>query len=413
MSAENGHRAKAVFITAISGFLLSMFYRVSVTVISPELTEEFGLSSMRLSTLSSAFFYAFAALQIPAGPALDRTGPRRTMFVLGLLAVAGALTFGFGQSYPQLLIGRILIGLGMACNLMGAFTLISAWFPANRFATLAGVLTGAGTAGMLLAATPLAWMAETVGWRWAFLAIAALNLVQLAVFYRVVRDSPGKDAGHGEKSASPRELLSSLGYLWTRHWFWAVCLATFFRFGAFMSLQALLAGPYLIYGHGLSSIQTGNALTACTLGYIASLPLSGRLSDKDLNTRKYVVSPAILITAVLFVFLSRLPAGTSLYVYFGLFAAIGVFSAPGNIVYAHIKELCPREMTGTAMTGINLFNMLGPAVLIQVGGAFMPENPATATGPQDFSAVWLIFAAGLAASGLVYLTVPDTRRVRG
>jgi hypothetical protein len=121
----------------------------------------------------------------------------------------------------------------------------------------------------------------------------------------------------------------------------------------------------------------------------------------------------VLATAGLFVLLSQLGAGASMPVMLGLFAAIGIFSAPGNIVYAHIKELCPGDMIGTALTGINLFNMLGPAVLIQVGGAFMPENPAMAAGPQDFTAVWLIFAAGLAASGLVYLTVPDTRRSSG
>jgi predicted MFS family arabinose efflux permease len=302
----------------------------------------------------------------------------------------------------------MLLGIGMACNLMGAFALVAAWFPAERFATLAGVLTAAGTAGMIFAATPLAWLAETVGWRETFTLVAVLNLAQVAMLFVFVRDAPDKKVRASE--GGREEMMKRIVYLWTRPWFWVVNLATFFRFGAFMALQGLLAGPYLIYGHDLSPVQTGNVLLACSLGYVAGLPLAGRLSDKTLNTRKYVVAPALLLSAALFSGLTLLSGGAPMAVYAGLFLVIGFFSAPGNIVYAHIKELCPLEMSGTAMSGVNLFNMLGPAVLIQVGGAFMPENPAGVSGPEAFRPVWLIFAAGLAVSGLFYFAVPDTRR---
>jgi MFS family permease len=399
-----------VFIVITWGFLISMFYRVSATVISTGLAADLSLSAMQLSTLSSAFFYAFAALQIPAGPALDRAGSRVIMVVLGLVAVGGALLFSASHSFHQALAARVLMGIGMACNLMGAYAILAAWFPAERFATMAGALTAVGTGGMVLAATPLAWIATSMGWRGAFVAVAAMNLVQIAAFVLFVRDRPQGAPRPTQNRPGLKGALEHLGYLWTKPWFWTISLAIFFRFGAFMSLQGLLAGPYLIYGHGLSPVQAGNVLMACSLGYIAGLPLSGQLSDVTLQSRKLVISPALILTALLFILLSRLGQGAAMPVYLALFFAIGIFSAPGNVAYAHIRELCPREMAGTAMTGINLFNMLGPAVLIQVGGAFMPENIANVSGPEDFGPVWLLFAAGLLASGLLYLALPDSRQ---
>jgi MFS family permease len=404
--------ALAVFLVATFGFVLSMFYRVSATVISPLLAEELGLNSMRLSTLSAAFFYSFAALQLPAGPAMDRLGPRKIMLLLGLLAAAGSLLFATADGYPRALSGRILMGLGMSVNLMGAFALIACWFPSERFATLAGVLTSAGTAGMLLAATPLAWLAETVGWRWAFVSVAALNLLQVGLLFLLVKDAP---ESRPPASSHPRlrETLAELARLWTRSWFWILNLASFFRFGAFMSLQGLLAGPYLIYGHGLSAIQTGNVLLACSIGYIIGLPLAGRLSDKTFRARRPVIAPGLLLTAALFALLSRLPDGSPMPAYLAVFFAIGLFSGPGNVVYAHVKELCPAEATATGMTGVNLFNMLGPAVLLQAGGALMPDRPAQVSGPEAFTPVWLLFASGLTLAGLLYLLAPESRPEAG
>ena len=141
-------RAAAIFAVATAGFLLSMFYRVSVTVVSNELAADLGLGAAGLSALSAAFFYAFAAAQPVLGPGLDRLGPRLIMAGLGLTAAGGSLLFAMADSAPAALLARTLMGLGMSGNLMGALTLLVYWFPADRFATLMGVLTAVGSLGM-------------------------------------------------------------------------------------------------------------------------------------------------------------------------------------------------------------------------------------------------------------------------
>ena len=154
--APGSSRRWAIFAIGSLNFVLSMFYRVSTAVISPALVNDLGLSSGQLSDLSAVFFYAFAASQIPIGVALDRVGSRITMAILACAAVSGTLIFALGQTFPHLLIGRILLGIGMGGNLMVLLALLAAWFPVNRFAFLSGVAVSIGAMGNLLAATPLA-----------------------------------------------------------------------------------------------------------------------------------------------------------------------------------------------------------------------------------------------------------------
>ena len=55
-SPEISHRAWAIFWIGSAGFVLSMFYRLSITVISPELARDLNLNTVQLSQLSAAFF---------------------------------------------------------------------------------------------------------------------------------------------------------------------------------------------------------------------------------------------------------------------------------------------------------------------------------------------------------------------
>jgi MFS family permease len=121
-----------VFILATSLFFLSQFYRTSNAVIASELIRDLSLDTEGLGLMSASFFYAFAITQIPISLLLDKVGPRRLMTFLTLLGILGAVTFSLADSLSLGLIGRILLGIGMACNLMGTFKLLTEWFEPLR-----------------------------------------------------------------------------------------------------------------------------------------------------------------------------------------------------------------------------------------------------------------------------------------
>ncbi|MCK5417300.1 MAG: MFS transporter, partial [Desulfobacterales bacterium] len=157
-----------IFILATSHFFLSQFYRTSNAVIAPELIHDLSLDTEGLGLLSAAFFYGFALTQIPISLLLDKVGPRWMMTVLSLLGILGAVIFSMADSLGIGLVGRALLGIGMACNLMGTFKLLTDRFEPLIFATLIGVVASIGTFGNMIAATPLVMLVEQIGWRHSF-----------------------------------------------------------------------------------------------------------------------------------------------------------------------------------------------------------------------------------------------------
>ena len=69
--------------------MLSQFLRTSNGVIAPELMADLAISPERLGVANGAFFIALAIMQVPVGMLIDRLGPRRTVFWLTWIAVAG------------------------------------------------------------------------------------------------------------------------------------------------------------------------------------------------------------------------------------------------------------------------------------------------------------------------------------
>jgi MFS family permease len=391
------------------GFLLSMFHRVSFAVISAELAQELDLDRLQMGEVSAAFFWAFALGQVPVGLALDRVGPRRSMTILAVAAVAGLTLFALAQTPGQLMAGRALLGLGMAANFMGLLAILAAWFPVNRFAFLMGSLSALGVSGNLLAATPLALMSQALGWRTSFLVIAGFNALIAALFFLVARDRP-PDAPRPAPSGAA--LRSGLGRLLALPGFWIISLTTFFRYGFLVALQGLWAAPYLVHGLGFSPLEAANALGCLGLGYMIGLPFCGRLSDRWLSTRKWVVLPGTALYALAILYVSSWTQAPPLWVVMLWFLSLGIGAAPGQISYAHIKELVPPERGGLAMTAINLWTMIGSASLSQVLGLFLAGEPATLAGPRSFAAMWWVGAAGVGLSALLYFFVPESRVIR-
>lgn len=401
----NAGRAWAIFAVCVLGFNLSMFYRVSVTMISPELARDLSLSASQLGDLSAAFFYAFALCQIPLGMALDRLGPRRVMTILGLVGVGSAAMFAMSTSASTAVIARVLMGLGMSCNLMGPLYLISIWFPPTRFATVSGLFMSLGVLGQLGAATPLVYLSQALGWRGAFFAMAALNLVQVAALYLIVRDrQPGV-----EPPATVRENpLKGLGQVMRMPSYWIISMGNFFRYGCIMSVLGLWGGPYLINALGLSPVQAGNALLCVSLGFMIGQPVAGRLSDSVLKTRKYMIIPSLFTSALLSLLLGWLPQGLAVWAVYAMFFALGLSSAPGQIMFAHIRELAPPHLAARAMTSTNLFLMVGPAAVMQFTGFLVDIEPTAINSPADLWGVWIFLSAGLTAAGVAYMFVPDS-----
>jgi MFS family permease len=402
-------RAWLIFALCSLHLFISQLYRTTNAVIAPWLITDLRLDTEGLGLLSAGFFYTFALTQIPISIFLDRIGAKRLMIGLSIVGIAGAVMFSLAQNLGVGLAGRMLIGVGMACNLMGPLKLLTEWFPPNRFATISGLLYAIGTLGNIVAATPLVLLVERFGWRLSVQAIIALHLLLTLALFRVVQDRPrAESAAAPSRAGSP---FRNLGILTRSKDYWIISAGTFVRYGTHAALQTLWAGPLLMEALGFSPVQAGNILMAMNIGLIVGGPMWGAVSDRVFTTSKWVVAGGLLMLALITFGLRSLPPGTSALIAGAIFLAFGIASASGMHVYAHIKALVPKEMAGAAMSGTNFFTMMGPAVFLQgLGIAMQGLYPEASRGPQAFGTALLICVVCQAAIGVLYLF---TRAKRG
>jgi MFS family permease len=398
-------RAWLIFILCASHLFISQLYRTTNAVLAPWLLEDLSLDTQGLGLLSAGFFYAFALTQIPISIFLDKIGAKRIMIVLSFVGMAGALMFSLAQGLSVGLAGRLLLGVGMACNMMGPLKLLTDWFSPRLFATLSGLLYAIGTLGNMVSATPLVLMVAHLGWRLSLQMIIAFHLLITIALFWVVRDRPGgasppRPSGEGQRAGS---LFGNLGTLMASRDYWIISAGTFVRYGTHAALQTLWAGPLLMESLGFSPVQTGNILLVMNLGLILGGPLWGAVSDR-FQTPKWVIAGGLLLLAAITFVLKGLPPGTSELAAGAVFLCFGLASASGMHVYAHIKALVPKEMAGAAMSGTNFFTMMGPAVFLQgLGIAMQGLYPEASRGPEAFGTALLICLVCQAVIGVLYL----------
>lgn len=360
-------------------YMLSMFYRVSNAVIAPNLIRDLDLNAETLGILGGAFFYAFALLQIPMGPMLDRIGPRIIITSSLLIGALGAFIFAISNSFTGALWGRILIGVGMASILMGAFKVFVLRFPKEKFATFVGIVYSVGTLGNIVAASPLAYLASTIGWRMTFILAGGITAtLAFFVFWFLGGEKRKETTPTAYPPSEPMiGILPSIRLILGSLAFWQIGAIGFFRFGTLISLQGLWLGPYLIDIKGYSPVQTGNVLILLALGAIIGGPISGRLSDQIFHSRKGVALWGLSLYALtLFPLIGVLKFQSPLW-YGLLFFFMGFFHSFGMVFFAHIKELFPITISGTVTAWANFFNMAGAALFMPALGKVIESFPKT------------------------------------
>jgi MFS family permease len=395
-----------IFAILSALYSLSMFYRVSNAVIAPNLIQDLGLDAETLGILGGAFFYSFALLQIPMGPLLDRIGPRVVVTSSTLIGALGAFLFAFGNSYPAALLGRILIGAGMASILMGSLKTFTLQFPLEKFATLMGTLVSVGTLGNILAASPLAYLTSTIGWRIAFMIAGGVTaLLALLTFFILGREKKKAEDPTFSLLPQPKiKVLQSFRLILGSLAFWQIAAVAFFRFGISMGLQGLWLGPYLMDIKGYSPVQAGNLLIFLAFGLIVGGPISGQFSDRIFRNNKRVALWGLcLYTLSLLPLMGIFKIQSPLW-YGLIFFFMGFFNAFGMVIYPHAKSLFPVAISGTVMTWVNFFTMAGAAIFMPALGKIIESFPRMGHSypAEAYHLSFFICFLGMTASTLFY-----------
>ena len=389
--------AMRVFLTFLAAYVLSQFYRSFLAVIAPELANELALDPQALGNLQAFWILGFVATLFPLGWALDTLGPRRTVSAQMLAAVAGALLFATAHSAMGLNIAMLLIGAGCGSIYMGAIYMFGRIAPPQRFALLCSWLLGIGTAGNLLAASPLAWAAQSIGWRGAMVVMAAATAISALSVLLLIRD-PVRITSHGS-----RGLFGGIGDILRIRALWPLLPITAVSYAVVLAERGLWAGPYFSSVFGLEPVARGHALLVMAAAMSAGAMAYGPL-DRLLGTRKWVVFGGVSATALCFAALA-LP-GLSLSAAVTIMGLLGGLGMTYGVLMAHGRSFVPDHLLGRGITLLNVLFIGGAGVLQPLSGALMKQM-AEAPPAQAHATLHLIFAGLLVASLVVYAFAKD------
>lgn len=377
-------------------YVLSQFFRAFLAVLSGVLAQDIGTTPDDLSFASGLWFLSFAAMQIPVGWALDRIGPRRTAWVLLLLGGAGgAAVFALATSALHINIAMLLIGIGCSPVLMASYYIFARQFPAAQFATLAALMVGVGSVGNLVAAYPMAWAAETLGWRMSLWTLAAVSgLVALGIALTVRDPEPV----NGETRGSLLDLLK-MPVLWT---ILPLAIVSYTPAGA---VRGLWIGPYLQDVFGLTTGQVGQATLIMGVAMICGTLCYGPL-DRLFKTQKWVVFVGNVFCAAAVLGLAFF-VGVNPWLSIALCAALGFFGGSYPVIMAHGRGFFPPHLAGRGVTLLNLCSIGGVGVMQFISGPL--HNAASVHGVEaGYAAVFAFIGVSLLLGMVIYLFSRDS-----
>lgn len=382
-----------LFLPFAAGYLLSYLFRTSNAVIGPVLAQDLALPDHALGLLTSTYFLAFGAAQLPLGILLDRYGPRRVESILLLIAASGAVLFAMADGLAGLAWGRALIGLGVSACLMAAFKAFNQSFPPDRQASLIGWIMAAGGLGAVFAAQPLEAALALADWRDVTLGLAAVTVVVSLVIWLVVPDKggPSLGVGIGEQVAGVRQVMTDRQF-WRYAPMVAVCI------GGFMAIQGLWVSRWMAEVEGLDRQQIAQQLTLLNAAMLFGCLFMGFVTTPLI--RRGVPAARILnVVAIVSIVVFAGINATAGHGQGWLWAMLAFVYPLSNISYTIVAQSLPLSLSGRANTALNLAAFIG-AFGLQWGMGLVVDAMQTIgwTANQAYRATFLaVFVLQLAA----------------
>jgi predicted MFS family arabinose efflux permease len=376
------------------GHVFSNAVRTLPAVAADLLTRDLAISAETLAAITGAFPAAFALAMIPVGVALDRYGVKPVSLTLLALSAAGCVVAALAPSAGTMLLAQILLGMGCSGMLMAPMTYAARVLDQARFNLWSGLVQAIGNCGMLLSASPLAWLVEAAGWRagfWACLGLALLAFTAVALTLR--HAPPAREAGRGI-GADTRAVI---GLLAAPRLLGLFAIASV-SFGAVLGVRGLWGGPWLMEVKGLSRIEAGHVLFAATAALVAGPALAGWAVSRFGRLPWLLAGGHVVAALFILALLAGGPAGTSAATDAALMVGFGLAISFQVLCFARLRALVRPEEAGRALSAQNMYFFGGAAVLQGLSGL-----AALAGG---VGAALLTFALALIVGAALYLRRP-------
>ena len=396
--------SKMMLWTLLVVYILNFLDRQIVAILAEPMKAEFGLTDTQLGLLAGpAFAVFYAVLGIPIARYADKAGTNRVWLISLSLAIWSGMTAvcGFAQSFLQLALARVGVGIGEAGCTPAAHSLIADSVPPEkRSSAIAfyglGIPIG-GLLGLIIGGI----VNDLYGWRAAFMIVGAPGILLAFVIPKLIRDPRDTtDAMSVSSSAPPatpaltvsqatREIFASKAYLYI---FIAASFTAFLSYG-----KGLWTISFFIRSHGFSTTEAGLAMAvALGLSGIVGTWLGGKMADVfgARDKRHLLTLPAIGMTIAAPLLFAGYWANDWRVAVALLIVPTILNSAYYGPAYGCVQGLVRREARAVAASmvvfGQNLIGLgLGPLLFGILSDALQPVAGTDSVRWVLYGAAWL------------------------
>ncbi len=400
---ERVNSERLLLWTLLVVYIFNFLDRQIVTILAEPIKRDLGLSDTQLGLMTGlAFALFYALLGIPIARHADRPGSNRVGLISVSLVLWSGMTAlcGLAQNFSQLLLARVGVGVGEAGCTPAAHSLISDMVPVERRSSAIAFYGMGIPIGSLLGASMGGYLADTVGWRQAFLVVGAPGVALAAFVWLILRDPRKAGLATALRVAAPvvprlsakaalAEVLGSRAFL---------LLAVAGGLVAFLSYgKGVWTAVYFMRSHGLSATQVGlwaglvlgisGLLGTWAGGWLAdrfgkhdrrhmlSAPALGMVAAAPMLFMAYSVSNWMVAMALLFIptFLNSLYYGPT-------YAAAQLLVRPQARAMATAVMVFAQNLIGLG---------LGPLFFGMMSDAFKPLAGTESVRWVLFGAAWL------------------------
>ena len=407
-----GFRRYALFILLLV-YTVSFLDRQIVSVLAEPIKNDLGISDTQLGLLTGlAFGIVYVGMGLPIARLADRIN--RVWIIGGSLTVWSAATMlcGRAANFPMLVAARMGVGIGESGCTPTAHSLISDYTPREKRASALAFFSMGTPLGSVLGLTLGGLIADSMGWRHAFILAGIPGLILAVVVFLTLKEPRNAmvAADRQRTQASQMSFGATLRYLSRKSSFWflasGAAIKAFIGYGHapftisfFLRVHgdqiAEIAAPFGLKPLGFMGLVLGImggvlALTSTWAGGV----IADRWGARDL--RAYGTVPALAaLVAVPFLCASYLVNDVVLALALTIPSSLlgSLWYGP---VYASAQGLVPANMRATSAS-ILLFviNMLGlGAGALTVGALSDLFNFGMGLGPAE-GVRWAMFVSTL------------------
>jgi len=341
-------------LTAVQFCLFSAMFLVPALLV--DLSREFNTTVAAVGQMNTVAGITWAIGAPLVSPFSDHFGRKRMIIIGHSTTILALLGFSISPNLAALLGFSVLAGLGGACTAPNALAATGDYFSAEKRGRITSVVYGGMPLGALAGAPLGAVIADAVGWRWSFLALALFMVAVIPLLVTVLPHHRRRTTGGLAYTAGFRQA---------------------FRYGPFLPLitgNLLLQTVYytvstylpafLIQSYALTTGKVAPFLTLLGIAWLIGTIVGGPFADRFSKMKMCAILPIPM--GISGVFIMLFTPGLWVSVSFGLLFMFfyGVHRTPFFSACASV----PGEIRGIVMGTQAATNHIGRSVGAMGGG---------------------------------------------